>query len=252
MPPLSEGSILYMPTTLPGIAIGEAQRCSSSRTGSSPASPEVERVYGKAGRAETTTDPAPLSMFRDHGGAQAGVRHNGQRRPGTPRGCRRFARPLVRPFWPDRISHEELVAEMNRALAMPGFTNAWTMPIKARIDMLSTGVRTPVGIKVLGRDLEGDRARRRGGRSGGVRDVPGAQQRRRARRRRVFSRSRAEARPAGALRPARRGAPGGARGGDQRRERHHDDRGRQRFPVSVRYPRDLRDDPTGCSVCWCR
>ena len=150
---------------------------------------------------------------------------------------------MVRPFWPDRISHEELVAEMNAALTMPGFTNAWTMPIKARIDMLSTGVRTPVGIKVLGRDLA-EIERVGVAVEAAVRDVPGA-------------RSAFAERVAGGyfldLEPKRdqlaryglrveelQGVLAAAIGGENVTTTIE---GRQRFPVSVRYPRELRDDP---------
>ena len=242
MPPLAEGSILYMPTTLPGIAIGEAQRVLELQDGILAGFPEVERVYGKAGRAETATDPAPLSMFettvvlKPESAWRAKETWYSSWLP-------EFARPLVRPFWPDRISHEELVAEMNRALAMPGFTNAWTMPIKARIDMLSTGVRTPVGIKVLGRDLE-EIERVGVAVEAAVRDVPGA-------------RSAFAERVAGGyfldLEPKRdqlaryglrveelQAVLAAAIGGENVTTTIE---GRQRFPVSVRYPRDLRDDP---------
>ena len=242
MPPLAEGSILYMPTTLPGIAIGEAQRVLEIQDRILAGFPEVERVYGKAGRAETATDPAPLSMFettvvlRPESSWRAKETWYSSWLP-------EFARPMVRPFWPDRISHEELVAEMNAALTMPGFTNAWTMPIKARIDMLSTGVRTPVGIKVLGRDLA-EIERVGVAVEAAVRDVPGA-------------RSAFAERVAGGyfldLEPKRdqlaryglrveelQGVLAAAIGGENVTTTIE---GRQRFPVSVRYPRDLRDDP---------
>jgi Cu(I)/Ag(I) efflux system membrane protein CusA/SilA len=242
MPPLAEGSILYMPTTLPGIAIGEAQRALETQDRILAGFPEVERVYGKAGRAETATDPAPLSMFettvilKPESAWRSKETWYSSWLPEP-------MKPLVRPFWPDRISHEELVAEMNRALAMPGFTNAWTKPIKARIDMLSTGVRTPVGIKILGSDLA---AIERAGLEveAAVRAVPGA--------RSVFAE-----RVAGGyfldLLPKReqlarhglrveelQAVLGAAIGGENVTTTIE---GRQRFPVSVRYPRDLRDDP---------
>ncbi len=242
MPPLAEGSILYMPTTLPGIAIGEAQRALAIQDRILASFPEVERVYGKAGRAETATDPAPLSMFettvvlKPETAWRAKPTWYSNWLPD-------FLTPLVRPFWPDRISHEELVAEMNRAVALPGFTNAWTMPIKARIDMLSTGVRTPVGIKVLGRDLA--EIERVGlGVEAAVRAVPGA-------------RSAFAERVAGGyfldLEPKRdqlaryglrveelQSVLAAAIGGENISTTIE---GRQRYPVSVRYPRDLRDDP---------
>ena len=242
MPPLSEGSILYMPTTLPGISIGEAQRVLEIQDRILAGFPEVERVHGKAGRAETATDPAPLSMFETTVVLKPETEWRG-RETWYSDWMPNFMKPLVRPFWPDRISHEELVAEMNRALVMPGFTNAWTMPIKARIDMLSTGVRTPVGIKVLGRDLaEIERVGERI--EAVVRDVPGA-------------RSAFAERVAGGyfldLEPKReqlaryglrveelQSVLGAAIGGENVTTTIE---GRQRFPVSVRYPRDLRDDP---------
>lgn len=152
MPPLNEGSILYMPSTLPGISVGEAARILETQDRVLAAFPEVESVHGKAGRAETSTDPAPLSMMETVVLLKPADQWRAKDRwysgwwPD-------FAKPLVRPFWPDRISWDELVSEMDRKLSIPGATNAWTMPIKARIDMLSTGVRTPVGVKVLGHDL---------------------------------------------------------------------------------------------------
>ena len=153
MPPLNEGSILYMPTTLPGISVAQAVELLRTQDQVLASFPEVERVFGKAGRADTSTDPAPLSMMETTVilKPQDQWRHKerwySDRLPG-------FLLPLVRPLWPDRISWDELVDEMDRALRIPGVTNAWTMPIKARIDMLTTGVRTPVGIKILGPDLE--------------------------------------------------------------------------------------------------
>ncbi len=152
MPPLNEGSILYMPTTLPGISVTQARELLETQDRVLKSFPEVERVYGKAGRAETSTDPAPLSMMettvilKPSDQWRAKERWYSSWMPG-------FLQPLVRPIWPDRISWDELVSDMDRALRIPGVTNAWTMPIKARIDMLTTGVRTPVGIKIFGEDL---------------------------------------------------------------------------------------------------
>ena len=110
--------------------------------------PEVERVFGKAGRAETSTDPAPFSMME--------TTSCSSRRPVAEEGpvvlqLSRIPPSPLRHIWPDRISPDELVAEMDQAMQFPGVTNAWTMPIKARIDMLTTGVRTPVGIKISAR-----------------------------------------------------------------------------------------------------
>jgi copper/silver efflux system protein len=151
MPPLNEGSILYMPTTLPGISVSQAQELMQTQDRVLREFPEVDRVFGKAGRAETSTDPAPFSMMettvllkppREWRGK---TRWYSSRTPG-------WIQPLFRPIWPDRISWDELVGQMDAALRIPGVTNAWTMPIKARVDMLTTGIRTPVGIKVMGSD----------------------------------------------------------------------------------------------------
>jgi Cu(I)/Ag(I) efflux system membrane protein CusA/SilA len=114
--------------------------------------PEVERVFGKAGRAETSTDPAPLSMIETTIVLKPADQWRKVKRwysdlPG-------FLQSPLRHIWPDRVSPDQLVAEMNQAMQFPGVTNAWTMPIKARIDMLSTGVRTPVGIKIQGADVK--------------------------------------------------------------------------------------------------
>jgi copper/silver efflux system protein len=129
MPPLDEGALLFMPTTLPGISIGEAQRLMQTQDRILMRFPEVERVMGKAGRAETPTDPAPLSMMETI--------------------------VLLKPKsqWRKNVSTDQLVNEMNEAVRIPGVSNAWTMPIKNRIDMQTTGIRTPVGIKIYGADL---------------------------------------------------------------------------------------------------
>ncbi len=129
MPPLYEGTILYMPTTLPGLSVTEAARLLQQMDRRLKTFPEVERVFGKAGRAETSTDPAPFSMME----VVITLKPKAQWRTGT--------------------TYESLVDEMDRVLRFPGVTNAWTMPIKARVDMLTTGVRTPVGIKIFGPDL---------------------------------------------------------------------------------------------------
>lgn len=129
MPPLYEGTILYMPTTLPGISVTEAGRLLQQMDKKLKAFPEVEHVFGKAGRAETSTDPAPFSMMEV------------------------VVELKPKDHWRAGVTYESLVEEMDRALQFPGVTNAWTMPIKARTDMLTTGVRTPVGIKIFGPDL---------------------------------------------------------------------------------------------------
>ena len=152
MPPLNEGAILYMPTTLPGISVTEAQRLLELEDRILKSFPEVISVFGKAGRAETSTDPAPFSMME----TTVVLKPPSEWR-GKPRWYSSWApgptRSLLRLIWPDHISWDELIAEMDAALQFPGNTNAWTMPIKGRIDMLSTGVRTPLGIKILGPDL---------------------------------------------------------------------------------------------------
>jgi Cu(I)/Ag(I) efflux system membrane protein CusA/SilA len=156
MPPLNEGDILYMPTTFPGISIEEAKRQLQAQDRVFRSFPEVETVFGKTGRAETATDPAPLTMVETT--VRLRPREQWRKIPverwyssWTPG----FLRPPLRLVWPEerRISWDELVAEMNAAMQFPGWTNAYTMPIKARVDMLSTGVRTPVGVKVMGTSL---------------------------------------------------------------------------------------------------
>jgi Cu(I)/Ag(I) efflux system membrane protein CusA/SilA len=151
MPPLDEGTLLYMPTTLPGISVTEAQQLMQTMDQRLKAFPEVERVFGKAGRAETSTDPAPFSMMETTVvlKPRSGWRKVNRSYSNLPE----FIQGPFRHIWPDRISTEALVAEMNQEMQFPGVINAWTMPIKARIDMLTTGVRTPVGIKILGADL---------------------------------------------------------------------------------------------------
>jgi Cu(I)/Ag(I) efflux system membrane protein CusA/SilA len=129
MPPLWEGDLLYMPTTFPGISIGKARELVQQTDRILRTFPEVESVFGKVGRARTATDPAPLSMLE----TTIRLKDPSEWRPG--------------------VTKEGLIEEMDRAIQIPGVTNSWTMPIKTRIDMLSTGIRTPVGIKVAGPDL---------------------------------------------------------------------------------------------------
>ena len=152
MPPLYEESLLYMPTTLPGISVTEAQKLLQTQDKVLKSFPEVESVFGKAGRAETSTDPAPFSMMETTVLLKPQKEWRRKERwyswmPGF----------LKRPFqhvWPEHISKEELIDEMDERMRFPGAVNAWTMPIKARIDMLTTGVRTPIGIKIFGGDLK--------------------------------------------------------------------------------------------------
>ena len=129
MPPLNEGDILYMPTTFPGLSIEEAKRQLQLQDRVLRSVPEVETVFGKVGRAETATDPAPLTMVET------------------------TVRLKPKAQWREGLTWEALVEEMNGKMQFPGWTNAYTMPIKGRVDMLSTGVRTPVGVKVMGTSL---------------------------------------------------------------------------------------------------
>ena len=129
MPPLWEGDLLYMPTNLPGVSITKAREIVQQTDRILRTFPEVEHVFGKVGRADTGTDPAPLSMLET------------------------TIRLKPEDAWRPGMTRERLTDEMNQAIRFPGVTNAWTMPIKTRIDMLSTGIRTPVGIKISGPDL---------------------------------------------------------------------------------------------------
>jgi Cu(I)/Ag(I) efflux system membrane protein CusA/SilA len=153
MPPLYEEALFYMPSTMPGISIAEASRVLQVTDRLIRQFPEVDRVLGKAGRAETSTDPAPLSMLE----TVITLKPREQWRK-TPTWYSSWSpewlKPLLRHFTPDTISPDQLVDQMNAAVKVPGVSNAWTMPIKARIDMLSTGMRTPVGLKIHGDDLE--------------------------------------------------------------------------------------------------
>ena len=152
MPPLDEGTLMFMPSTLPGISITEAQRLMQVQDRIIMTFPEVRHVIGKAGRAETSTDPAPLSMMETV--VVLKPKDQWRRIPTwysdwAPEWLKRILRHVT----PDHISTEALINEMNEALRLPGASNAWTMPVKARIDMLTTGVRTPVGLKIFGADL---------------------------------------------------------------------------------------------------
>ncbi len=218
MPVLDEGVLLYMPTTLPGISVGEAARLLETQDRIIKSFPEVERVLGKAGRAETSTDPAPLSMME----TTIVLKPPAEWRPG--------------------MTRERLVDAMDAALRIPGTTNAWTQPIKGRIDMLTTGIRTPIGIKVYGPELA--KLEEIGqGLEAALRDLPGV--------RSVFAE-----RAAGGYfvdfdvkrdELARYGLTVqqvqevilSAVGGENVSTTVE---GRARYPVNVRYPRELRDD----------
>ncbi len=129
MPSLNEGTLMYMPTTLPGISVTKAGELMQTQNKIIRSFQEVASVYGKAGRAATATDPAPSEMFET------------------------IVNLKPKEEWRAGITIDSLIAEMDKALQFPGVSNAWTMPIKARIDMLSTGIRTPIGVKVIGTDL---------------------------------------------------------------------------------------------------
>ncbi len=131
MPTLNEGTLLYMPSSLPGMSVTKAAELMQTQNKIIKTFPEVESVFGKAGRAMTATDPAPLEMFET------------------------VINLKPESAWRSGMTMDKLIAELDQALQFPGVSNAWTMPIKARIDMLSTGIRTPIGIKVFGKNLEG-------------------------------------------------------------------------------------------------
>lgn len=130
MPPLWEGDLLYMPVTVPGISVNAASNLLTQQSTAIKAFPEVETVFGKAGRFETPTDPAPLSMFEY------------------------TIRLKPREQWRKGLSDDDLIAGLDKAVEVPGLNRAWTKPVRGRIDMLSTGIRTPVGIKIFGKDLK--------------------------------------------------------------------------------------------------
>ncbi|MFZ5928187.1 MAG: efflux RND transporter permease subunit [Acidobacteriota bacterium] len=152
MPPLDEGTLLFMPSTLPGLSVTEAQKLLQVQDRIIKSFPEVESVFGKAGRAETSTDPAPFSMMETTIVLKP---HDQWRKVDTwySSWAPDWAKKIFRRFTPDHITTEQLVDEMDAALKIPGVANSWTMPVKGRIDMLTTGVRTPIGIKVYGADL---------------------------------------------------------------------------------------------------
>ncbi len=129
MPPLDEGSLMYMPNSIPGISIAEQRRLLQKQDSILMTFPEVESVWGKAGRARTATDPAPVSMVET------------------------IVNLKDPDAWPEHLTQDQLIAKMDRALRLTGLVNSWTMPIKNRTDMLSTGIRTTLGIKIFGRDL---------------------------------------------------------------------------------------------------
>ncbi len=219
MPTLNEGTLMYMPVSVPGISVTKAAELLQTTDRIIKSFPEVHSVFGKAGRAATATDPAPLEMFE----TIINLKPQSDWRPG--------------------VSVDSLVAEMNKALQFPGVSNAWTMPIKARIDMLATGIRTPIGIKVYGPDLPGiDRLSREI--EAAMRRVPGTSSAYAERVQNGYYLEIAPDRPA----LARYGLTVGdlqetiaaALGGEPVTTTVE---GRERYTVNVRYPRGLRDDP---------
>jgi Cu(I)/Ag(I) efflux system membrane protein CusA/SilA len=219
MPTLNEGTLLYMPVTLPGLSVTKAAELLQTQDRILRSFPEVVSVFGKSGRAETATDPAPIEMFETVINLKPETK------------------------WPAGVTVDSLIAEMDAAVRMPGVSNAWTMPIKARTDMLSTGIRTPIGIKVYGPDLEGiDTLSRKV--EAAVHDVPGTTS---AFAERIEGGYYLELEPDRAA-LARYGLTVGdvqeaiatALGGETVTTTVE---GRARYTVNVRYPRALRSDP---------
>jgi Cu(I)/Ag(I) efflux system membrane protein CusA/SilA len=219
MPTLNEGTLFYMPTTLPGLSVTKAAELLQTQDKIIKSFPEVASVFGKAGRAQTATDPAPLEMFE----TVINLKPESEWRPG--------------------LTTDKLIAEMDKALQFPGVANSWTMPIKARIDMLSTGIRTPIGIKVFGKDLvEMERLAKEI--ETVVKAVPGTSS---AFAERITGGFYLDIVP-DRIALARYGLSVGevmdvvaaALGGEMVTTTVE---GRERFGVTVRYPRDLRSDP---------
>ena len=223
MPSLNEGTLLFMPVTLPGLSVTKAAELLQTQDRIIKSFPEVASVFGKAGRAMTATDPAPLEMSE----TLVNLKPETDWRPG--------------------VTVDSLIAEMNAALQLPGVSNAWTMPIKARIDMLSTGIRTPVGVKIFGPDLdELDRLGKEVERV--VHDVPGttsvfAERLRGGRYVEIIPDRLAAARYGLSVDDVQK-VVATAIGGETVTTTVE---GRERYGVNVRYPRDLRDDPQAIS-----
>ncbi|MDP2332846.1 MAG: CusA/CzcA family heavy metal efflux RND transporter, partial [Reyranella sp.] len=219
MPALDEGTLLYMPTTLPGLSVTKTAELLQTQDKVIKTFPEVASVYGKGGRAGTATDPAPLEMFE----TVINLKPRSEWRPG--------------------MTTDKLIAEFDRALQFPGVSNAWTMPIKARTDMLATGIRTPVGVKLLGRDL-GELEGLARQVEAAVRDVPGTTS--------VFAErvtggsfldivpDRGRLAQYGVMMEDVQLAVSSALGGEAVSTTVE---GRERYTVNVRYPRDFRSDP---------
>jgi Cu(I)/Ag(I) efflux system membrane protein CusA/SilA len=219
MPSLDEGTLMYMPTTLPGISVTKTAELLQTQNKIIKTFPEVASVYGKAGRAETATDPAPTEMFE----TVVNLKPKAQWRAG--------------------LTVDGLIAELDKALQFPGVSNAWTMPIKARTDMLATGIRTPVGIKVLGTDLnELDKLARQI--EAAVKAVPGTSS---AYAERVIGGYYLDVIPDrdalaryGLMVSDVQDTVSSALGGETITTTVE---GRERYGVNLRYPRDLRSDP---------
>jgi copper/silver efflux system protein len=219
MPTLNEGTLLYMPASLPGMSITKAAEVLQTQDKIIKSFPEVASVYGKAGRANTATDPAPVEMFE----TVINLKPQEQWRAG--------------------MTMDKLIAELDKSLQFPGISNAWTMPIKARIDMLSTGIRTPIGIKVFGKDLD-EMERLAKQIESVVKTVPGTSS---AFAERITGGSYLDIDPDRAQ-LARYGLAVGdlqdviatALGGETVTTTVE---GRERFGVTVRYPRELRSNP---------
>ncbi|WP_119421418.1 efflux RND transporter permease subunit [Desertibaculum subflavum] len=219
MPNLNEGTLLFMPTTLPGLSVTKSAELLQTQNKIIKSFPEVDSVWGKAGRAQTATDPAPIEMFE----TTINLKPQGEWRPG--------------------MTVDKLIAEMDTALQFPGVSNAWTMPIKARIDMLATGIRTPVGVKIFGSDL-GELERLARSVEAALRNVPGTAS---AYAERVNSGYFLEIRP-DRDRIARYGLMmedvqrtiASAIGAEPVTTTVE---GRERYGVALRYPRDIRSDP---------
>ncbi|MEO5373882.1 MAG: efflux RND transporter permease subunit [Alphaproteobacteria bacterium] len=219
MPALNEGTLLYMPTTLPGLSITKAAELLQIQNKIIKSFPEVASVLGKAGRANTATDPAPTEMFE----TVITLKPEAEWRPG--------------------MTMDKLIAEMDEAVRMPGISNAWTMPLRARIDMLSTGIRTPIGIKVFGADLERMEALAREVEAA-VKTVPGTTS---AYAERINGGYYLDIQP-DRVALARYGIMVGdlqeviltALGGETVTTTVE---GRERFSVNIRYPREFRSDP---------
>jgi len=219
MPSLDEGTLFYMPVTLPGLSVTKSAELLQTQDKIIKSFPEVASVFGKAGRAATATDPAPLEMFE----TMINLKPKAEWRPG--------------------MTVDKLIAELDQALQFPGIANAWTMPIKARIDMLATGIRTPVGVKLLGRDYdELEPVARKV--EAAIRTVPGTTS---AHAERVTGGYFLEIVPDrgrlaqyGVMIDDVQQAVASALGGETVTTTIE---GRERYSVNVRYPRDFRSDP---------